>query len=578
MKRFWIVFGVIACLAVAAVLISGQLLRSLEVAVPDVGGVLHWQVAGAYPEERSDSALALITSGRPLVTREVVEALRRAATDSRINGLFMEIDYLPTDWAQVEELRDAVADFSVSGKPAVAWVSSAGNKEYALALAADRMAMPREGSLSIIGISAELSFLKGTLGKLGMEADFLHVGEYKSAPERMTREDPTQPNREMTTDLVDSRYQMLVEMIADGRDVKADRAAGWIDRGLFDAPLALAEGLVDTVFYQDEARDFYFVTDETTEMEDYVATTVGRRARRGTARVAVVNVSGIISEGESRRDRLQGRIAGSATIIDRLRTAAEDPEIGAVILRVDSPGGSALASDLIWHEVARTREVIPVLVSMAGLAASGGYFVSCGADSIFAEPGTLTGSIGVYAGKIDRHRFYEKIGVAREFVTRGDNALMFSDAGRFSEHERKILQGHLDDFYDRFLGRVADGRGMTIAGVDSVARGRVWTGEQAVGIGLVDGLGGFDRTLVAVRAMLDLDPEAPVSLVSYERKLSLLERLLVRSLRGSGSFAGMMDSPLTDALAILADDGWLATVSMLDGRPLAMMPLRIELH
>lgn len=576
MKRFWIVFGIIACLAVVAVLVSGYLLRSLEMAVPEVGGVLRWHVGGTYGEQRDDSALALITSGRPLVTREVVRALDRAATDPRISGLFIEIDGLPADWAQVEELRDAVAGFSAAGKPTAAWVAAGGNKEYALALAADRLAVPPEGTLAVLGISAEMSFLKGTLGKLGMEADFLHVGRYKSAPEALTRDEPSAPYREMTTDLVDSRYRRLKDMIAAGRGVAAERVEGWIDRGLFDAAGALAEGLVDTVMYRDEARDYYFVSDADTELEDYVVA-AGARGGRGAARVAMITVEGTIAEGESRRGDWQGKVAGSETVIEQLRDAAADPDVDAIILRVDSPGGSALASDLIGHQVALARREMPVVVSMAGLAASGGYYVSCGADSIFAEPGTLTGSIGVYAGKIDRHRMYEKIGVSREHVTRGRNAMMFSDSSRFSADERRVLQRYLDDFYGRFVDRVAAGRGLEASAVDSIARGRVWTGEQAARIGLVDGLGGLDRALESVRGLLGLPVDQPVRLVVYERRLGFMERMLLRLLRDSG-VAAAAESPLDLTLPGLADHGWLAAARMLDGRPLALMPVRIELQ
>ena len=570
MRRFWIVFGLVAVFVVVAIMIAGVLLRSLDLRGPAVAGVLHWDVSGAYPEDRDDSPLAILTHGQGPRTWEVAAALRRAAEDPRISGLAIEIHSFPADWAQVEELSDAVAAFTATGKPSVAWIESGGNREYSLALAANRVVVPPEGILSVIGVSAELSFLKGTLGKLGMEADYLHVGRYKSAPETYMRDEPTDPNREMITALVDARYESLLDRIATRRGVTPERAASWIDRGLFDAGAALAEGLVDTVFYASETRD------RTTEMEDYLRSS-GRAALGAGPRVAVIPVSGVITGGESRRDPWQGRIAGSATIVDRIREAADDPGIDAIILRVDSPGGSALDSDFIWREASEAREVVPVVVSMAGTAASGGYYVSCAADSIFAQPGTLTGSIGVYMGKIDRHAFYDKIGISRRFITRGENALMFSDAARFTDGQRVLLQRHLDEFYDRFVGLVADQRRLDPAAVDEVARGRVWTGADAVERGLVDGLGGFDRALASVRSLLGLAPDSRLRLVTYERELSLLERIVQRMISSASGSAPAVVS-LDGAMARLRDEGWIAAVALLDGRTLAMMPFRVDLR
>ncbi|MDO9694869.1 MAG: signal peptide peptidase SppA, partial [Candidatus Latescibacteria bacterium] len=246
--------------------------------------------------------------------------------------------------------------------------------------------------------------------------------------------------------------------------------------------------------------------------------------------------------------------------------------IAAVVLRVDSPGGSATASDLIWDEINRTRLEKPVVVSMSGYAASGGYYVACPADSIFAEPGTLTGSIGVFAGKMDLHRLYEKIGLNREFVVRGRNALMFADADRFDDAQRALLQSQLDAFYGRFVGKVAAGRRLDPAAVAAVAEGRVWTGGQAVAAGLVDGLGGLDRALAAVRGLVGLEPGAPLRLVTFDRQPSLFERLLSQAMRGGTVAVGAPPGPWQE----FADGGVLVQAGLLDGRPLALLPLRLE--
>ncbi|MFT5233817.1 MAG: protease-4, partial [Candidatus Krumholzibacteriia bacterium] len=285
---------------------------------------------------------------------------------------------------------------------------------------------------------------------------------------------------------------------------------------------------------------------------------------------------------------------GSDTVAEELQILAEDDEVDAVILRVDSPGGSALASDLIWNEVRKVQKIKPVIVSMSGYAASGGYYVSCLADSIFADPGTLTGSIGVYAGKMSRTKMYEKIGVNREFITRGENALLFSDEGGFTDTQRVQFQGKMDNFYERFLQKVADGRDLTRDQAHAVAQGRVWTGRQGVEHGLVDELGGLDRAVKSVKWMLGLQPEDKVSLVSFSEPLTFLERILIKSVRDSGIMASVLQnmipaelvvgdnamalSPLPALFAALKRDGTFAAVSLMNGQPIAMMPFYINLN
>jgi len=568
MKKFWIVLGLICALTAAGLFAGRHFLQRLGTASGPVRGVLTWRVDADYPERRDEGAFAALAGGDVPVMHEITAALSRAARDDRVTGLFLEIAAAPSDWADVEELREAIARFAAAGKPVTAWLSFAGSGEYALALAADRIVLAPEGNLMVPGASAQMQFLAGTLEKLGMSADYVHVGRYKSAPEAMTRTDATEPHREMIASLVEEHYRGLVAMIAGDRGLDETTVAQLVDQGLFDGAGALAAALVDTLDYLDAAFRADFGEAESTLFEDYLLSPGRGRGER----VALVTVEGTIVEGESGRDFWSGPLAGSDTVIEQLREAAEDAGVAAVVLRVDSPGGSATASDLIWDEINRTRQQKPVVVSMSGYAASGGYYVSCAADSIFAEPGTLTGSIGVFAGKMDRHRLYEKIGLNREFVVRGRNALMFADADRFDDGQRTLLQGQLDAFYARFVGKVADGRRLDPAAVAAVAEGRVWTGRQAVGAGLVDGLGGLGRALSAVRALIDVAPDAPLRLVSYDPRPSLFERLLSQAMRGGAAAGGSPLGPWRE----LADGGLLAQAALLDGRPLALLPLRLE--
>ncbi len=571
MKKFWIVFCLVAVIIGGTLLFLWHLVNRLERGPEVLGGVLVWCVDQPYEEERDDSLVAQLLRGRAPVVRELVFSLTRAAEDDQIEALLLDIQALPVDWAKVEELRSAVQAFAASGKPVVAYLEGAGTKEYALAVAADEVVLAPEAALLVLGVSAELSFLKDTLAKLGMEADFVHVGKYKSAPEQLTRSSASQANREMIEAIVEDRYRCLVDMIAAGRGQSPATVEAWIDGGIYDAPTALAQGLVDTVLCREEILETHFDGDTVTELDAYL---LARPRGDVAARVALVYATGTILPGESRWDKWQGKSAGSVTVVEQLQAAREDEDIAAVLFRVDSPGGSALASDLIWHEVERVGKEKPVVVSMSGYAASGGYYVSCGADSIFADPGTLTGSIGVYAGKIDLKGFYDKIGLKREFVTRGENALLFSDNATFTTKQRDRFQGLLSNFYERFLAKVAAGRGLSRDEVAAVAEGRVWTGAQAVEHRLVDGLGGLPRAVTAIKHLIGVDPADKVALISYERQLSLLERMVLRSLNDLGA-ANAVPLPASIVEA-LAADGTLAVLPLLDGRPLALIPFRIH--
>ncbi len=570
MKRFWIVLVVLVVLVGGALGLVWRLMSGLS-AIEVSGGVLHWRVDGAYAEQRDDRLLEMVLHGRRPVMRELILGLDRAGRDDRIDGLLLEVAGLPASWAQVEELRDAVDRFAASGKPVVACLDQGGTKEYALALAGDEIALEPEGGLLIMGVTAEMTFLAETLQKLGIEADFVHIGKYKSAPEMLTRTDPTTPHREMMRAIVDDRWRRLVGMIAAGRGVPADTAAAWLDRGLWDGEGALAAGLVDTLLPAAAVRELRFPDVAVTEMEDYVL--AGGRGGRAARRVALIYATGTIMSGESSRSSWQ-EVAGSETIAGRLREAAEDDAVDAVILRVDSPGGSATASDVIWQAAEAVRARKPLIVSMSGYAASGGYYICCGADSIFALPGTLTGSIGVFAGKADLSGLYDKLGVNREFVTRGENALMFADEHGFTPAQRQRLETVLGSFYDRFVAKVAGGRDLPDAAVREVAQGRVWTGDQAVPRGLVDGTGGLLRAVTAAKRMLGVPEGQRVALTTRERQLSFLERVLLKSLHESAA----VELPPLGPAAALARQGSLAAAQLLDGTPAALMPMHLEVR
>jgi len=591
MKKFWIVFILVAVVIGGGFGLLWFTVSNLEQSVSIDGGVLVWEVGGDYPEERDDTFWGQAFRGGGMTLSEVLFSLYRASEDDRITGLLLDMRGVTTDWAKVEEVRGAIQNFHDQGKPVVAYMDGGGTRDYALAATADWIVLSPEATLMVLGISAELACMRDTLEKLGMEADFVHVGAYKSAPERLTRSSASEANREMITSIVDDRYEALLDMLAVSRGVEREVVVGWVDQGMFGALDAVGAGLADTVMYFEEMMDEHFAEEDLTYLADYILDYPKRVNTEYD--VAVVYVSGVIMPGESRFDNFQGKLAGSETVVEQLKSVGEDEDIDAVILRIDSPGGSALASDLIWNEIRKVKENKPVIVSMSGLAASGGYYVACLGDSIFADPGTLTGSIGVYAGKMDRSGMYRKIGVNREFITRGDNALLFSDEGGFTPSQRTLFQNQMDEFYERFLDKVASGRGMTRDEVHEVAQGRVWTGRQGLDKGLVDGLGGLHRSLDSAKWMLGIDPSEKVTLRTFGEELSLLERMLLKSLREGGGISLLLNSladwngagnqatlplPIPLLVETLRRDGTLAAVELMDGRPVAMMPFYIKMR
>ncbi len=581
MRKFWIVFVVIAVLVGGGLGLLWLAISSLEAPVAGAEGrVLHWQASGGYPEVAPQTLMERLQLGDVPTFSQLVLSLHRAARDPGVETILVDLRGVAVDWAQLEELSGALTAVRESGKEVWAYLESGGDADYALACGADRVAMAPEGNLMVMGVASELAFFAETLDKVGLDAEFLHVGKYKSAPEQLERTGPTEANREMTTALVAGRYDLLVDLIARGRSRPVAEVRRWIDTGLYDGESALAAGLVDTLLTAEDLLEAIAPDDDVARLEDYA---LAGGSGGGQHTVALVSAAGTIYPGPTRRDSFQGQILGSDTVIEHLQEAREDEDVAAVILRVDSPGGSALASDLIWREVGRVQRHKPVIVSMGGHAASGGYYLACSADSIFAGRGTLTGSIGVFAGKMDWSGLYEKLGVHREFIHRGENALMLSDAGGFTPQQRALFQSQLERFYERFLAKVAAGRGMTRDAVHEVAQGRVWTGLQAQEVGLVDGIGGLERALTAARAVIGAAPGAPLRVRTYTEPLSWLERALLDALRtraGSALVAAAdgpatgLPEPLAAAARALLRAGLADAAPLLDGRPLTLMPWR----
>jgi protease-4 len=495
--------------------------------------VLELDLTEGLTEGPPSDPLAAVLSMRKTRLSDVLSGLKRARGDSRVKALVVKLGGNPLGLAMVQELREAVTGFRSSGKLTVAFAETfgefgGGTVPYYLASAFERVYLQPSGDVGLTGVALEQRFLKGALTKLGVGFEAGQRHEYKTAVNTFTQDHMTEPHRESMSRIVESVTEQLVSGIAEGRRLDPGKVRELIDRGPFTGTEAHEAGLVDGLAYRDEVYD---EVKRAAGGEAHLLY-VSRYARGAAVKklpqpmadgVALVHGAGQIRSGRSGRSPLGGGGAmGSDTISAALRAARRDEHVKAVVFRVDSPGGSYVASDTVWREVVLTRKVKPVIVSMGDVAASGGYFVSMAADVIVAQPGTLTGSIGVYGGKPVFSELLDKIGINSELVAEGANAGMFSTSRSFSPEQWARVNAWLDRIYDDFVGKVAKSRDLTRERAHELARGRVWTGADAQERGLVDELGGLEHALRLARKRAGLAEDAPVR--AYPR-LNPLERL-----------------------------------------------------
>jgi protease IV len=447
----------------------------------------------------------------------LLRRLDSASDDPSMRGILLRLDGVQLSVAQLEELRGLVKKARRAGKSVAAWLGgSTSNGSYLLASACDKVYLHPAAGLDLVGISAEVQYFKGAMELVGVGAQYAQRSEYKSGPEPFTRTGASPAAAEEMDDLVDDLYDTLITGISEGRGRSPEEARAWIDGGPYSAREALAKGLVDGLYYPDQLDDQL----ETVFPDDYhlvhrYGKQVDESGWKPQRAVAVVVVDGTIAGGQSSPGGfLSGPATGSESVVAALEEAADSRAIKAVLLRVDSPGGSAFASDEIWRAVERVKESgKPVVVSMGGYAASGGYYVAAGADSIWAEPSTITGSIGVYGGKYNAEGLFGKLGITTEITARGRNASMYSMSRPMDDIEYAALDRLIGETYDQFKERVAKGRDMKPEEVEAVARGRVWSGARAKEQRLVDNHGGFFDALDDARVRAGMDPRAPYTLV-----------------------------------------------------------------
>lgn len=477
---------------------------------------------------------AALTQAEVTVTRDVVEALAQASSDERVVALVAHIGSGNMGFAQLQDVRQAVVDFGASGKPTVAWSEtfgevSPGNGGYYLASAFDEIHLQPSGDVNLTGLMFEGMFLKGAFEKLGMVPQMDHRYEYKNAMNTFTEESFTEPHREAMETLMSSLFDHMVDDMAEGRGMEASALRQLIDGGPFYGEEAVTQGLVDRLSYRDEVydgvREKVGGDSELLFLNAYLER-AGRPNDSGKGVALIYGVGGI-ARGASQYNAFNGStVMGSDTVTAAFRAAIEDDSIEAILFRIDCNGGSYVASDAVWRHVALAREAgKPVVASFGNVAASGGYFVAMGADKIVAQPGTITGSIGVLGGKFVMDETWSKLGITWDEVHTSGNASMWSANHAYSEEEWARHQTWLDRVYDDFTSKAAAGRGMDVEELRKVAKGRVWTGADAKELGLVDALGGFGESLDLIREALGETADASLDLEVFPKAKSPWDEL-----------------------------------------------------
>jgi protease-4 len=504
----------------------------------------HIIIEGALPESPGEMSLF---GDLGVDLRKTLARIEKAADDDNIAGIVLVIN-TEIGRGKLNELRDAVKRTQSKGKKVYALLETAAGTQYQLAAACDEICLPESGEVLIPGVRAEFAFYKDMLGKLGIEADMLHVGDYKGASEPYTRDSLSEPVRKNMTALVDDLYDDMLSTIASDRDLRIEEVRKAVDQGMIMADEAKELGLIDRIAYEDQFREALadeFNSSKLVFVQNYAKTKIdadlsgplgmmklfetafsgaGSKDGDSGSKIALVYCVGPIMSGESVTDILGSSAMGSTTIVEALRSAAKDKDVKAIVLRVDSPGGSALASDLIWRET----QVIdkPIVVSMGDVAASGGYYISMGADRIFAEPGTVTGSIGVVGGKLAVKGLYNHIGMDTETISRGKNSGIFSATEKFSPSERVLVEKMMKTVYKQFTSKAAKGRDMDLDDLEKLAGGQVYTGRVAKRNGLVDEIGTLRDAIQAAKRLAGLDADQKYQLKLLPEPKNMLEELL----------------------------------------------------
>ena len=498
--------------------------------------VLRLNVSGSLPDYTPEDPFAkAVGIGQTQSFTGLLTQLRKAKIDNRIGGVLLDINFPGIGWGKADELRDAIADFRTSGKPVYAFMEIGSNKEYYIATAAEKIFLPPSGDIYMNGFAAEAMFYKGSLDKLGIETDVIQIGpKYKNAPDQYTKKEMGEGQKEVINAILDEYYGRFTGAIADARKKTPEDVKKLIDDAPYNAMQAKDLGLIDEAYYKEQVygefktRLNYKAEDNlrtisTSEYKEISSDSLG--LNKGE-RVAVIYASGAINIGHSNDGPFGSKMVGSDTIVKAVNDAAADKSIKAIVLRVDSPGGSALASDLMWYALENAKAKKPVVVSMSDVAASGGYYIACNAHKIVAEPSTITGSIGMFMGKPVVKGLYDWLGITNQYTTRGKNAGIFKETEHWTPDEKAKMEQMADNVYfGNFVPKVAKGRGKTDEEVNTLGQGRVWTGTQAKSNGLIDEFGGLEKAIEIAKQLANLPADKDVKRVIFPEPRPFFETL-----------------------------------------------------
>ena len=590
-KAILIIFGIVAGFVVVALLGVALIWATLRKSEPSVrdNSVLTLRVAGSLPDYSPDDPFKRFFGGPDQSLTGLVMQFKKAKVDKRVKAVLLDIHMSGVGWGKAEEIRDAIADFRTSGKPVYAYIELGLNKEYYIATACDKIIVPPPGELFINGLAADVMFFRGSLDKLGIYPDIYQIGRYKSAGDMFTQKQMTDAHREYINSLLDDLFNRYVNVIAQARHKTPEEVRALIDNAPYNAEQAKNAGLIDEAMYRDEVEQQFKKLLGHKENEPLIA--VRGALYRDVSpeslglnkgeRIAVIYASGEIGSGSSQNSPSGGQSVGSDTVAKALNDAAADKTIKAIVLRVDSPGGSGLASDIIWRAVEMANQKKPVVVSMSDVAASGGYYISASAAKIIAQPSTITGSIGVVAGKPVMRGFYDWLGISNEYVLRGKTAGMFRETEKFSDEERAKFEEWIKTTYYRdFVPKVAKGRNKDVQSVDSIGQGRVWTGAQAKDRGLVDEFGGLDKAIDVAKQLAKIPAEKGVERVILPYPTTFLQELLT----GDGENSNTQLEQQRAVYAALPEDArralkFMALMDrMKNGETMLLMPFDIRIE
>ncbi len=587
-KIVLIISGIALVALVVGVLLVALIISAIRDDAPVIAdkSVVVFNIGGSLPDYVADDPIAakLFNRDDESLTNLLLQ-LRKAKQDARIGGVLLKINLLNTGWAKIEELRDALADFRTSKKPVYATIEFGTNKEYYLATACDKIFVLPEGLLFINGLAADVMFFRGSLDKLGVQMEVAKIGKYKNAPDQLTDKQMNEAFREVVNSILDEEFNLYIDSVARARNLSPQDVRTLIDNAPLTPEQARDARLIDAVAYRDEVdEDFrqrlgYGDDDDekklrTVAASKYKAITPESLKLNMGERIAVIYAAGTVNSGTSGTSTI-----GADTVIKALNDARDDKRVRAVVLRIDSGGGSGIAGDAIDHAVNLCKAKKPVVVSMGDVAASAAYQMAMSASKIVAQPSTLTGSIGVFSFKPVVRGLYDWLGVTNEYVLRGRRAGLLREDQPFTEEEKRIFQNMVQNFYQTFITKVARGRSRDVEYINSIAQGRVWTGAQARERGLVDEIGGFEKSIQVAKGLANIPADKEVRRVVFPAPKTFLESFFGDDTTDEAQ-ADTARQTIIDAMPKEARRS-LRYVSVFDklkrGEAVAMMPFDLEI-